>query len=75
MYRTCDGKNYASKRDPAVVLVALEKRIDVVGVDSFEYRGIILGNVVNANEGDAQEPDGDAGGKGVAHLISSEPLH
>jgi hypothetical protein len=60
---TCDCKNYASKRDPAVVLVAFEEVIDVVRVERLEDGWVILGDVVNANEGDANEPEEDGGAK------------
>jgi hypothetical protein len=74
-FGSCDCKNYASKRDPAVVLVAFEEVIDVVRVERLEDGWVILGDVVNANEGDANEPEEDGGGKGVAHFISSKTLH
>jgi len=72
---TCDGKHYASKGDPALMLVALEEAVNVVGVERLEDGRIILADVVQPNEGDADEPQRNGGRKAVPHFVSSKSLH
>ena len=71
---TCDCEKNTSKLFPPGFLVAFKEAVDVIGVERLEYGGIILANVVEANESDAEKPHANAWSEAVAHLISAKPL-
>lgn len=71
---TCHCKYNSSKWNPATLLVSFEEVVYVVRVESLENAGIMFGNIVNTDEGNANEPRQNAGCERIAHFVSSKSL-
>lgn len=71
---TCDAKDNTAERNPGGFSIPLEVINDVFRVDRLDDQRVVFDEVVHANAGDEEEPNGDDRSEGVADLVGAEPL-